>query len=563
MNIRARARAFSMTELLVVIAVILILAATLIVGLNGVYARAVQIKCQHRLEQIGQALQMYVSGEHGRWPAVWNPSTGKSWFHVLAAERVSDPMVLACPSVGVPPLVITEGVAAQEEKREQADAVWKALRWLKSKQSTEGRIPTKGFYWPQSSTGLALLAFFGAGCTDKHPSEFADTVRLTVEYLSSSAGQYKTGTNMGRFTQSGETAYNQGICTMALAAASQMVEDPDLRSKARAAAQLAVNWLVDASDASEYGCFNYDAPITASMTSNTDTSASSWCYLGMAGARDSGLTVPQRVFDKASETSQGFFYWGYAAWEGGSAYYRFGVPNPRKHFSGGQRNTGILLAARLICYDNPSGTPAITKADYMHNSNQPASTIIAMESNGESHTYAIYWANEAFERMGGKYLEKWRAQFFPQRMMPFQLPEGDDMAYWPNTACHDIGGSWSSRGEWGDAYATAMACLALEASFTDHWLKVDGVAPIAEASYGYSNRLGLNGQTVSADTIVVMDYQDWEIDRDLVDPDDNDTDADIALRHRGQANALFGDSSVRPLSLEEIKPGMWTPEPGD
>ena len=275
MKIRARRLAFSLTELLVVVAVIVILMAVLVVGINNAYSRAVQIKCQHHLEQIGQALQMYVSGAHGRWPAVWNLSTGKSWFQVLAAKYVDNPMVLACPLVGDPPVVTTEGVPAQDETRELADAVWKSLRWLKSKQTIEGRIPTKAFYWPQSSTGLALLAFFGAGCTDKHPSEFADTVRLTVEYLSSSAGQYKTGPDAGKFTQTNETAYNQGICTMALAAASQMVEDPDLRARARAAGQLAANWLVDASDASEYGCFNYDAPITAAMTSNTDTSASS------------------------------------------------------------------------------------------------------------------------------------------------------------------------------------------------------------------------------------------------------------------------------------------------
>jgi MAF protein len=76
------------------------------------------------------------------------------------------------------------------------------------------------------------------------------------------------------------------------------------------------------------------------------------------------------------------------------------------------------------------------------------------------------------------------------------------MAYWPSSASSDIGGSRDASN--GDIYATAMACMALEAGYTDYWLAVPGSPTIAKASYGYNNQI-VGGATVAADTIVVVD----------------------------------------------------------
>ncbi|MFO7899391.1 MAG: hypothetical protein R6V58_10080, partial [Planctomycetota bacterium] len=62
---------------------------------------------------------------------------------------------------------------------------------------------------------------------------------------------------------------------------------------------------------------------------------------------------------------------------------------------------------------------------------------------------------------------------------------------------------------------------------------------------------------------VVMDYHSWEIDHDENDPDNNDSATDIATRHSDRANALMGDGSVRAFYVEDIREGMWTPDPGD
>ena len=565
MRARRKRTGFSLTELLVVIAVILVLVSLLIIGMQSSYAHAVQLKCQHHLEQIGHALSMYTLGSHGCWPQAWQPATGKPWFHTLAMNYLSDPAVLACPTIGEPPLTTADGTPGQEIKREEADEVYKALRWLKSKQRVPGGTWDVGYRgrldrWGQSSTGLALLAFLGFGCTDKRPSEFADTVRLAVEYLCSSSAQYKDGPDAGRFTQSRDKIYNQGICVMAVSAATQVVEDPALRAKARSTVRLALNWLVTAAEEADYGCFTYEAPYKADVDPHCDSNATSWFYHGIAAARDSGFSIPASVNAKAEE----YFYWSYAGGSAGDGggFYWFGVPNTR---NGGTSaiTTSVRLAAGIVMGHGPTAEDTIKLAENLYKKNRPTSKLLAMEAKSpqESHTYVTYFTNEAMVRLGGKYEAKWRADYFPHRLIAIMDPAGEDMAYWTNYDCHDIGGSWEARGEWGDVYATAMACMALVAGYSDYWLTVEGIPPTAEASYGYNNRIGLSRASVAGDTIVVMDYDNWQIDRDGVGEDDADTD--IALRHQGQANVLLGDGRVQPLRLKDILSGMWTPEKGD
>ena len=68
-----RKRAFTLTELLVVIAVIGILAATLLPALARAKHKTIQADCISNLKQLGQALQMYVDDNDDRFPGpLWN-----------------------------------------------------------------------------------------------------------------------------------------------------------------------------------------------------------------------------------------------------------------------------------------------------------------------------------------------------------------------------------------------------------------------------------------------------------------------------------------------------------
>ena len=147
---------FSLTELLVVIAVILVLMGILIVGVQSVYSHAAQVNCQHNLEQIGHACRMYSTSHDGMLPRAWDMHSGRLWYEALASGYLDNWNVLACPSVGVPP----SGGGGEGEfntvARDNVDHLLEGLRWLRNRQETTGAWGSKG------ATGLALLAFGAA-----------------------------------------------------------------------------------------------------------------------------------------------------------------------------------------------------------------------------------------------------------------------------------------------------------------------------------------------------------------------------------------------------------------
>ncbi len=75
-------RAFSLTELLVVIAVIGILASLLLTVTGQVWSSAQTIACQHRLEQIGRACQLYATQHKGYEVRAVSPggSENSRWY---------------------------------------------------------------------------------------------------------------------------------------------------------------------------------------------------------------------------------------------------------------------------------------------------------------------------------------------------------------------------------------------------------------------------------------------------------------------------------------------------
>jgi len=92
--------AFTLTELLVVIAVIAILAVMLLPALARAKQRTSQVDCLSNLKQLGHALQMYVDDNEDRFPGpLWNglqascdANSSEEFLHYVA------------PYLGVPPL---------------------------------------------------------------------------------------------------------------------------------------------------------------------------------------------------------------------------------------------------------------------------------------------------------------------------------------------------------------------------------------------------------------------------------------------------------------------------
>jgi len=544
----------SLTELLTVVAIILVLVAILIVGMDHFYSQAMQTQCQHRLEQIGHAIEMYSSNHDSLLPRSWDTYTGRLWYQTLAGTYLDSWDVLGCPVAGLPPQKESGGGSLVDPSREHIDVLLAALRWLSERQTKDGayagRWSAASSHYHAGVTSLALMAFLGFGCTDKYPPEFAQTVRLAVDYLSSSRGQYKTGANAGQFIHNtAKPVYSHGTCTMALCGASRTMVDSALRQQARGAAQLALDHL--AAVLPPEGACGYNGAMEirdyGGPEPGGDTSCTGWVYQGFAAGRVAGLGLPQSVWDRAER------YLDECCSSSGRSTYFYTPPITGSANWLWEKHTPISLTSRLMTGHSPDAADSLLSANTLMENNH----VITYHSTRKDF-YSKYYTTLAFFRMGGTYWSAWH-DFYPAKILEYMQQQGADKAWWPQDCCgtsSQAGGGNSG----GDVYSTAIACLILEAPFEEHWINPSWTPATGRCSYGYNNRLGQSRRRPAADTIVVMDYEHWEIDHDEVDVEKNDGPEKIAARHAGKANCLLGDGHVRALDPQEITDAMWTLE---
>ncbi len=94
-------KAFTLIELLIVIAIITILASMLLPALSKARAVAQSIKCTGNLKQIGLIYAIYTDEYKGYAPPLFYPGvTSPYWSTVLKDGYGADRKLLSCPTVG-------------------------------------------------------------------------------------------------------------------------------------------------------------------------------------------------------------------------------------------------------------------------------------------------------------------------------------------------------------------------------------------------------------------------------------------------------------------------------
>ena len=99
-------RAFTLVEMLVVIAIIAMIAALLLPALSRAQASARATVCLSNLHQVGLALQIYVSDNNNKMPVMRDVSTDPAAaatntfpaMNRVLASQLGNPNVLRCPS---------------------------------------------------------------------------------------------------------------------------------------------------------------------------------------------------------------------------------------------------------------------------------------------------------------------------------------------------------------------------------------------------------------------------------------------------------------------------------
>jgi hypothetical protein len=313
-------------------------------------------------------------------------------------------------------------------------AVDLALMWLANHQEKDGHWDSakyEGAGTPEvdsAATGAALLAFLGAGHTDRI-GKWRLNVKTAVEWLI--LAQRPNGSWDAR-------NYTNGICTMAIAEAAGMGCGG---SEVKKAAELAVDFLLKQQNAS--GCFDYSGP-----SARDDMSVTGWCIMGLKSAMLCNIKtkeikdafhkcgaffdVTEGTKDNTSTTQGLAWYTPGTVGTGAPAGACQAIAMLTRQYLGWERSSPWLQAAA-------DGQVSKIPADY-----------------ASMDVYRVYYSFLTLFQQGGNHWKAWcKPACAP--ILTAQRKDGDFKGSWDKNGCHvDKGGR---------VLYTAFLCLTLEVPY--------------------------------------------------------------------------------------------------
>jgi hypothetical protein len=284
-------------------------------------------------------------------------------------------------------------------------------------------------------TGLALLAFFGAGHDGKADTPNDEAVRRSLKWLRSiQDAQGCFGPQGERFT------YSHACATIAMCEAVAFNRKAEWRRSAQAALAF-IEACHNPRHGWRYGMRNGDS----------DASVTGWMLLALKAGKDAGLEVSDRSIQ------EGLAYLDTLTDPGdGRTGYRHRGELPVRPEGFAERwparetesLTAVALCARIFC-----GAP-----DYTGVTKSAAETIsrkqpVWNERAGSIDMYYWYYATLAMHQLGGPAWDRWN-ESLEKAVIESQVKDG----------CAE--GSWDPKDPWGAeggrVYSTALMTLCFE-----------------------------------------------------------------------------------------------------
>ena len=322
--------------------------------------------------------------------------------------------------------------AARGGSRETEQAVTAALAWLAANQSSDGRWAAArhgagversvqghhrhgaGARSDHGVTGLALLAFLGAGNTHRD-GDYADAVRRGTAFL---LGRQRADGSLAGDAEFFAALYCHGMATIALAESCAMTGDESLRPALERAVRHTLAMQHPATGGWRYAAGD-----------RGDASQLGWQLMVLASARNAGLTGLEAAQARALPFLQSVS----SGTAGGLAAYR-----------PGERTSPTMTAEALFCrllLGMPADHPAAAEALDLLARTPP--------ERSRPNAYAWYYATLASFHAGGPQWDRWNLSL-QAALLPLQRRDGS----W------DPDPVWGGHG--GRVYATALAAMTLE-----------------------------------------------------------------------------------------------------
>jgi hypothetical protein len=295
-------------------------------------------------------------------------------------------------------------------------------------------------------TGLALLAFLGAGHTHASASEFSDAVRRALAFLL--AVQVESSGHFGA-----AEAYGHGIATYALAECYALTQDEGLREPLERAVDQILRQQDRRPDARTFGGWSYYYADGRVFDGWPRTSITAWQVMALESARLAGLALPAAAFEDAREFLAG-------AEDGRRPWYRYSH-DPERLGSGfptlPASTPAALFALSLLGEDIAGPRHARTRAFVLERA--PAGYSYggddAFVHQAQGHLYFWFYGTLAMFRAGGRAWESWN-EAMKATLLPAQEADGS----WPPLDIYAH--TWARDGDEDRSYTTALCVLSLE-----------------------------------------------------------------------------------------------------
>ncbi|NQT91905.1 MAG: type II secretion system protein, partial [Lentisphaerae bacterium] len=551
-------KAFTLTELLVVMSVIIILLSMLVVCVDGIFTHAARMQCQHQMEQIWHACLLYANANRVL-PNAWDFSQGRPWYAQLGAEGYLDnPDAYHCPSSDITSSY-GSGLGSHDPGSPAAayDGILHALNWMNNPANQTNHAASGGVTWNIGQEGnrppyaaksaLAALSFMGAGCTINHPT-YGESLEKALRFImwhsdaeNGNIASYSTSNyeQYDNFNYGQTRGYDQGLCVMALCDAYRMMGDVLIGDRSlMQEAQRATSALAQINEYLHpvYGSFYYQGWWC-------DNSASSWGWQGLlagngAGFIDLNSTTYKPLMDSFAERCAEYDGTG---WYWGSRFEPHGGDNHPDKEDEHWRFTPATMAVRLMtgmAHDDPR---IQLQVNWIKQNYGGRNTFLGL-AEGELDLYASYYMTLALYQYGGSEWEAWSGKSI-QHIIDNKT-EGATTEEWYWDLDKADGSNYA-----GYIFPTALAAMNLEMAAGEYIPSSRyNVSAAGEHSYGY-NKLIASDQygrrTPAGNTIVLIDYM-----RSGIDPADRTNH--IAPRHGGKANVFFGDGHTEALTVDEL-----------
>jgi hypothetical protein len=300
-------------------------------------------------------------------------------------------------------------------------------------------------------TGYALLAFLGAGHTNKI-GKYKDNVRRGLEWMITTLDQTEKANGRGRYCNNHGSNYTQGVAGLALAEAAAMCRDPRVSD----AAQRAIDGVVFGQrkkGQSEYEAWGY-----APNAGINDTSVTGWNVMAIKSAKVAGLHVDPASYDgamrwiNAGQELENAPQGDAAYWEGGMMWYQ-GTADPKNRH--GHKNMALTSAASLtrllVGGEKPTSAGVAGPANLMHKPENLPTTNVA-----RFNLYYWYYGTLTMFQVGGDHWKVWNEAMKPA-LLNTQRKDGDFDGSWDPLYTEAQGHIYGGR-----VMSTALGAMCLE-----------------------------------------------------------------------------------------------------